>query len=71
MFLKGCFYAGAFLCSLLESSVFNASDLFGMHACHVFPQCVLVIMSLTGGEIEASLMTQWVKNPSVMQETQV
>ena len=42
-----------------------------MHACHVFPQCVLVIMSLTGGEIEASLMTQWVKNPSVMQETQV
>ena len=42
-----------------------------MDACHVFPQCVLVIISLTGGEIEASLMAQWVKSPSVMQETQV
>ena len=71
MFLKGCFYAGAFLCSLLESSVFNASDLSGMDACHVLPQCVLVIVSLIGGEIEASLMGQRVKNPSAMQETQV
>ena len=42
-----------------------------MDACHVLPQCVLVIVSLIGGEIEASLMGQQVKNPSVMQETQV
>ena len=47
--MKGCFYVGESLCRLCESIIFGARAVFGMDACHNFPQSVLAIIALTGG----------------------
>ena len=47
--LKGCFYVGVPLCSLLECNIFGERAAFGMDACHVFPQGVLAPVLLIGG----------------------
>ena len=41
---------GASLCSLCEFSIFGVRAVFSMDACHVFPQCVLAVIPLIGGE---------------------
>lgn len=57
MVLKGCFYEGASLCSLHESDIFGARDVFGMDACHIFPQGVLAVVPLMEGVV-AVVMTE-------------
>ena len=49
--MKGCFYVETPLCSLCESNIFGAKAVFGMDACHVFPQGVLALLPLIGGVI--------------------
>lgn len=36
------------MCSLHETDVFGARAVFGMGACHVFPQSVMAIIPLIG-----------------------
>lgn len=49
MVSKGCFYLGASLCKLCESSIFGARAVFGMDASLVFLQGVLAVVPLIGG----------------------
>ena len=50
--LEGYFYVGTSLCSLRFLFVFvvvATRVVFSMGVCHVFPQCMLAIISLIGG----------------------
>ena len=51
---------GAFLCSLHESNIFGARAVFGMDACHIFPQGVLTIIPLIGG-----VLVLWLPEPAL------
>ena len=48
MVLKGCFYMRVSLCSLCEPDTFVIRAVFSMVVCHIFPQCVLVIIPMMG-----------------------
>ena len=48
MVLKECFYAGASLCRLCVSNVFDVKALFDMDTSHVFPQGLLDVITLIG-----------------------
>ena len=49
MVFKGCFHVGAYLCSLLVSSIFGTRAVFSMDACHVFPKGLLAFVPLIEG----------------------
>ena len=51
MVLKGYFYVGVSLCSLCESNIFGVRAFLSLDAYHIFPQCVLAIITLIGGVI--------------------
>ena len=57
MVLKGCFYMVVSLCSLHESNIFGVRTVFGMDACHIFPQGVLAVIALIGGGIGVVVTT--------------
>ena len=51
-----------YLCSLWESNIFGVRAIFSTDACHVFPQCVLALIPLTGGVIVIVLTTVWTRH---------
>ena len=46
--LKDYFYVGMSLCNFCMFNVFWCKDVFSMNVCHLFPQCMLVVVFLIG-----------------------
>ena len=62
MVLEGDLYVGASLCSLCGFNIFGARAVISIDACHLFPQCVLIVMPL----IKAVQIWQLVLDPGVL-----
>ena len=62
--LKGCFYVGASVCSLPESSIFGVRAVFSMDSCRVFPPCVLAIVPLMGAVTGVVVTRAYTKCPA-------